>query len=162
MPRNNEAQFLHEVLLGRKDAVEFCQLIFRISQTWDDLIDGDRRVAPEDINRAFWMAIVEVPANPFYRRHFAYLHPLLAGYITDWLDANELQLTDGDHGRNIAFVLRDSVGALVSQAAYLIGGYEYLRKVSPDIRRHIFEDSLGEYKKRLAENEPAEERGACT
>lgn len=152
MPRNNEAQFLHKALLGRRDAVEFCQLVFRISQIWDDLVDGDRGVAPDDISRAFWMALVDIPANSFYRQHFAYIHPLLAGYITDWLDANKLQTVDGDHGQNIAFVLRDSVGAIVSQCAYLIGGYEYLRKISPEIRRHIFEETLSDYKQRLGQD----------
>lgn len=146
MPRANEEQFLFKVLCGRKDAVRFCQLLFRVSQVWDDLVDGDRQVAAEDINRAFWMLLVELPVNSFYNDHFSHLQPLLSQYICDWLDANELEKRGDDHGKNIAFVLRDGIGAIIIQCAYLLGGYDYMRKVSEEVRRHIFEEGLEKYK----------------
>jgi hypothetical protein len=145
MPRANEAEFLNKVLMGRADAVEFCRALFRVSQVWDDLIDKDRGVDAEDINRAFWTLIVDLPANPFYRANFGHLHPVLRQYIIDWLDATALEREEGAHGKNLAFVLRDSIGAVVTQCAWILGGYEYMRQVSCDVRRHIHEDSLEEY-----------------
>jgi hypothetical protein len=149
--RDREAEFLYQVFMGNQDAVRFCQIIFRVSQVWDDLIDGDP-VLPEDINKTFWQLLIELPVNPFYRLHFNHLQPLLSQYIIDWLDANTME-KDGEEGQNMAFVLRDSVSSLAIQCALLIGGYDYMRKVSVEIRRFIFDDTLDEYKKNLRNKE---------
>ena len=145
MPRDNEFQFLNEVLLNNVDAVRFCCLIFAASQVIDDLIDQDKPVSPNEIAQCFWSVLVELPCNPFYQRHMHTLVPLIQSAFNDWLDANELERMD-DHGKNIAFVLRDSVGGIACQVAYLVGGYDHMRKVSVAIRQHIFEETLTDYK----------------
>lgn len=147
MARANEAQFLQEVLKGDAGAILLCQHLFEISQIWDDLIDGSY-VGKEQINRAFWLALIELPHNPFYVKHLTYLRPLLQHFVMDWFDANALEQRD-DHQRNIAFVLRDSVGAIVSHCAFIVGGYDWMRQVSPEIREHIFDEPLENYKKGL-------------
>ncbi len=151
MPRNNEYQFLCNALSGHIEAVEFCRTLFRISQVWDDLVDGDESLSTEDINKVFWECLVELPQNPFYQRHFFTLQPLLREYIIQWLDANTLE-QGSDHDQNIAFALRDGIGGIISQCAYIIGGYERMRAVSPEIRKHIFEEPLENYKDELNES----------
>jgi len=146
MPRDNENEFLRWALRDNEAAVEMCRSIFRISQVWDDLVDKDREVPGEEVSAAFWEALVNLPANPFYRQFEQHLRPLLIQYMTDFEDSARLE-TEDDHGRNISFVLRDSVGSIVSQCAFLVGGREWLRMVSPEVRRHIHEDPLEEYKK---------------
>lgn len=149
MPRPNEAEFLESVLQGHRSAIEFCQMLFRISQTWDDLIDLDNdKVSKEKINQAFWEALIGLHENVFFLQHSHELVPLMRQYIMDWLDANTLELGT-DHEINIAFVLRDGIGAMVAHCAYLIGGYKWMRHVSAEVRRHIFEESLGAYKSQL-------------
>jgi len=148
MPRPDERDFLRMALQNNMAAVAFCECLFRVSQTWDDLIDQDKEVSKNQINSMMWEALVVLPSNPFYQRWQHELQPLLKAFILDWIDATTLESTD-DHGKNIAFVLRDSVGAVVSHCAYLIGGYDWMVKVSPDVRRHIFEEKLEDYKQKL-------------
>jgi len=144
----NERQFLIRVLQSNGPAIEMCEILFRISQVWDDLYDNDNDVSKEAINEAFWEALIELPGNTFYQRHFNTIHPLLKQYIIDWMDANLLE-QENEHGQNIAFVLRDSVASVVVQCAYLVGGYDWMRTVSPQIRRFMLDEKLDDYKAEL-------------
>jgi hypothetical protein len=144
MARENEHEFLDAALQGNRSAVEFCQIIFRISQTWDDLIDHDNPDGPDAINRMMFEAMVELPENIFYQRFFYELRPLIRSYIADWMAANDLESED-DSGRRLAFVLRDNVGAIITQCAYLIGGLSWMQQVNVEVRKHIHEDSYEQY-----------------
>lgn len=148
MPRQNEEEFLFWALRGHRQAVAFCQGIFRISQVWDDLIDRDRAVSDAQVNEAFWTALVSIPQNPFYAAHMIHLTPLLSQYIVDWMDATRLE-GEGEHEESIAFVLRDSVGSIIIQCAYLVGGFEWMNQVSQAVREHIFEETLEQYREGL-------------
>ena len=145
MPRPDEHQFLNKVLQGCAEAVEFCEQLFGISQVLDDLIDKDKPVPDEAITRAFWMALIELPANPFYRQHEPYLRPLMASALQDWTDATCMERAGDDHGKHLAFVLRDQLTTVVIQCTYLIGGYGWMQEVSEPIRRHFHEDLLADY-----------------
>jgi hypothetical protein len=130
--------------LGDPEAVRFCESFFFITQIWDDLVDGDKQRDIEDVNRAFWLSLVEMPANAFYLRHAAHLNAFIAQAACAWFDANTLE-TGTTHDKTLAFVLRDAVGGLISHCAYLLGGYEWMRSVSPDLRRLAHEEPLGKY-----------------
>ena len=147
MPRENEEHFLHQTL-GNREAVLFVQLVFRISQFIDDVYDQDKPLTKSDMHRAFWEMMVELPSNTFYQRNFMTLQPLLQSMMLDWMDSCHLEQM-GDHEKNVAFVLRDSVGAIVTHVAYLIGGYDMMNAVSLDVRQHIFEEFLEDYKDAL-------------
>ncbi len=149
MPRENESEFIHKVLKGNIHAVVFCQTIFRVSQVIDDLIDRDKDVDNRTIMNTFWTCIIELPNNPFYRKHFDFLNPLLQSYFNDWMDSYFLETTKSDHHQNIAFGLRASIGNILVQCAFLIGGYHWMREISIEVRDHIFEESLLEYKEGL-------------
>jgi hypothetical protein len=145
MPRPNEATFLHQVLQGNVDAVSYCNTLFQISQTLDDLIDGDKSVPQDAVISAFWKALIELPANPFYRRHEQYLRPLMAASLQDWRDSVVLERSDSEHFKTLAFVLRDQLTMVVIQCAYLAGGESWMTQVSAQIRAHFHEDTLNDY-----------------
>lgn len=145
MPRQNEATFLRGVLRNNEAAAQFCEMLFRISQTLDDLIDKDNPVADTTLIRTFWEALIELPANPFYREYEPYLRPLMASALQDWRDSACLERSDNRHYKTLAFVLRDQLTAVVTQCAYLVGGYEWMNKVSLSIRDHFHEDVLDDY-----------------
>jgi len=147
--RPNEHQFLIKVLRGDMAAVHFCECLFRISQTWDDLIDKDKKISDDDINRMMWEALVVLPGNPFYQKWHHELHPLMKVFASDWMDATTMERIKDDHLRRIAFVLRSSVSNIILHCAYLIGGYDWMKEVSLDIRRHIYEDNFEDYLKAL-------------
>lgn len=145
MPRPNERAFLQQALQDCAPAIAFCETLFRISQTLDDLVDRDRPVSDDALYAAFWQALVELPANPFYRQNELYLRPLMAAALQDWRDSVILERSGDRHGQTLAFVLRDQLTSVVVQCAYLIGGPGWMQQVSVDIRRHFHEDSLESY-----------------
>ena len=145
MPRQDEHAFLCRVLPNHPAAVAFCETLFRISQTLDDLVDRDRPVSDEAVMSAFWQALIELPANPFYRQHELYLRPLMAGALQDWRDSVTLERSGDHHGRTLAFVLRDQLTSLVIQCAYLVAGEQWMNQVSVAIRQHFHEDGLDDY-----------------
>ncbi|MFK4765110.1 hypothetical protein ACI3L3_10090 [Desulfobaculum sp. SPO524] len=142
--RRQSRRILH-FLRGDTDAAALVHMVSHISQVWDDIIDGDRDVPSEAVNRAFWYALVELPRNPFYARHYAKLVPLMASYINAWFDANRFEESGRGHEMHVAFVLRDMAGDIVNMCAYIVGGYDWMRTVSPEIRRMIHDESLGSY-----------------
>ena len=145
MPRSNEREFLQHVLQGQHAPILFCETLFRISQTLDDLIDKDRPVSDDAIYDAFWEALIELPANPFYRANEPYLRPLMAAALQDWRDSVRLERSGKQHNRTLAFVLRDQLTSVVVQCAYLVGGRDWMQKVSEEVRLHFHEDALQDY-----------------
>ena len=144
MPRRNEHEFLEEILCGNRSAVEFCETVFRISQTIDDLIDADTDLDGNDVVNAFWQSLIELPANPFYRENEPYLRPLMALALQDWRDSAVLE-RGNIHGQTLAYVLRDQLTSIVIQCTYLLGGRDWMVSVSNRIRDHFHDESLNSY-----------------
>ena len=61
--------------------------------TWDDLIDQDHDVPPEEVTKAFFHAFVGMATNPFYASNYAHLFPVVCNAITNWLAANDMERT---------------------------------------------------------------------
>jgi hypothetical protein len=138
-----QAEFLSRVLRGNSTAVEFCLLLGQITQVWDDLVDGDNpALRKADIDAAFWNLFVALPRNEFYREHFDTLNPLLQAAIVDWWDANELQRDPSPQNKAVAYVLRDTLTTVVIHCARLVGGYDWMRQVSMDVRRFLYTEDL--------------------
>lgn len=144
MPQPNEREFLQYVLKDHGPAILFCESLFRVSQTLDDLIDQDKPITGDTIYQSYWEALIEIPSNSFYRANELTLRPLMAAALQDWKDSVTLE-RDSQHGRTIAFVLRDQLTSLVVQCSCLVGGFDWMQQVSKQIRLHFHEDSLQSY-----------------
>ncbi len=142
-----ERELLTYVLKADQPAIAMIEGLAAVSQVWDDLIDKDP-VSDEQIHAAFGYLLVDLPQNPFYRRHQDYLLPLFQHFILDWQDATELE-KGSDHDQSVAYVLRDSFSSLVGHCALLVGGLDWYRHVALTIRRHIFDEPLNAYKEGL-------------
>ncbi len=130
------------VLRGNVDAVNFCTMLFSLSQTLDDLVDKDKPRTSLDIIRSYHMALVALPENPFYRAHFDYLRPMLALVLQAYADSVVLEEEGSVHGLHLAFVLRDRLTDVVTQCARLLGGWEYAQTVAKDIQMFCQDESL--------------------
>ncbi|NWB55138.1 hypothetical protein [Pseudomonas sp. F8002] len=144
-----QEQLLARVLKGDPNAITFCETLFAISQTLDDIVDGDKALTTNDIYHAFWLALIELPINPFYRHFENFVRPLMAAALQDWRDSVTLELDGDHHGRSLAFVLRDQLTGLVVQCAYLIGGTAWMAEVSASIRRHFHDETFSAYNQDL-------------
>ena len=145
MQQPNERAFLQRVLQSHGPAIQLCEALFRISQTLDDLIDGDKPVTGELIFQAFWEALIGLPANSFYRQYEPFLRPLMASALQDWRDSVSLERAGDHHGRTLAFVLRDQLTGLVVQCAGLVGGFDWMQQVGAEIRRYFHDEALADY-----------------
>jgi hypothetical protein len=141
-----EHEFISRVLMGNQWAIRMANELFFVSQVWDDLVDGDRPVPHDTINRMMWTALVDLPLNPFYQENFAALHPIIRACIIDWFAANDIE-KDHEHDRQltISYILRDSISNILVHMALLVGGYDWMRQVAPEIRKRVHDESLGKY-----------------
>jgi hypothetical protein len=135
---------------GDADAAAFCLAVCSIVQCWDDLIDRDKPVSPEQINRAFWTALVEMPRNSFYRRFFDLLNPLWITGIQNWHAANFMEAGGTEPELEIAFIIRSCCADILIGAATCVGGYEWARTVTPSVHRVCHGEGLKGYKANLA------------
>lgn len=134
---------------GDGEAAAFCKAVCAIVQCWDDLIDRDKPVSPETINRTLWTALVEMPRNPFYRRHFDLLNPLWVTGIQNWHAANSMEDSGTEPELEIAFIIRSCCADILVAAATCVGGYEWARVVTPAIHRICHSEGLRGYKENL-------------
>lgn len=141
MTETTEADWLLDVLRGNEAAVDLCLALGMVSQVWDDVVDEGHST---HINQAMVAALVEIPANPFYRAHFDRLQPLVAMACFDYLASVQLE-RGSTHDRTLAFVMRDSYAAIVTQCAAIIGGTGYAIAQAPRIRRGVHDEPLSQY-----------------
>ena len=128
------AELYSKIFKDHPGAINFMNNIGYISQVWDDLIDKDKIVNDETINKAFWMALIEIPQNPFFITFHKELTANMRNGINDWFDANLLEQSKNPHKKMLAFSLRYTLVNLIQHCAYLIGGYDWMRKISPIVR----------------------------
>ncbi len=122
-------------LKGDRAAFALITELFEVLHFWDDLIDGDREVAAQEVNSRMWSALVGVQENPFWQRNFHALMPVLKVAIANWHAANEMERTADEQDKRIAFILRSTYVDLVTAAAYIVGGKEWAGQVALDARR---------------------------
>ena len=154
----SDSEALAEAFCGDKDAVALAFHLARVADVWDNLIDRDKPVTPEDINDAFWLALVEIPRNQFYLRHMGHLQPLIAHSIFNYQIANayETGAVPGEEAGVLAHVLRYSVADVIVHMAYLAGGRDWALKVGPRLRMLAQKDTLANF---LAEMEAKHANG---
>lgn len=138
-------EFFEHFLLGNEAAVAFNLLFRGILHTWDDLVDGDKPVSDDAIHGAFRSALVLLPANPFYRAHFAQLHPLIDNAILNWMAANAMEATEARSDKEIAFIARSDYINVFIKSLEIVGGFEHARSVLPEVRRHWHAEGFDRY-----------------
>lgn len=139
----DEQALLKEVLQDNQAAIDLVNDLAQISQAWDDLIDGDKPLNDDAINSAFVILLSTLPRNPFYQLHLSELQPVVELVIIDWLTANQFELDP--KLLPLAWILRDSMSALLITCAKIIGGMPWAIAVSPKIRQFIHDENLEDY-----------------
>lgn len=141
-----EREFLKEVLLDNGQAIEIATIIGDASQLMDDIIDGDKPFVPTKIAMTFLRMLTSLSMNPFYVSHVHALAPLLYTATCDYLAATEMEKSDNEHSKNIAFVIRDNLISVVIYLAGCVGGDLYGMTMAPKIRQFYHDETLEQYK----------------
>lgn len=122
------AAFYRECCCGREDAFLFLLAFHRHAHVVDDLIDEGWTA--EGMLGAFAME-QEVSAMPFYRRHEAELRMAWALVRNGYADAVAFERRVAGPERRIADVIRFAGNEMVRAVAFICGGWDHLRVVSP-------------------------------
>lgn len=91
---------------GNDDAVRLIFDVWHYVETWDDLVDQDKPVEPQQVNALMTWAIFELPLNSIYRS-FPELQFLFRVVVSNWFASNVLE-KQGPEGRARAYSLRCS------------------------------------------------------
>jgi len=132
-------------LKGDEVAKSFVLTLFSCLHTCDDLTDGDINVPIEQVHRAFWKMLIELPRNPFYAKHFTLLNGALQVAFLNWEIANKLEVSEEANAKAVAFVLRDSYADLVTLCAWILGGEEWARQVGYESRLDAAREGITSY-----------------
>lgn len=136
--------------IENEQAVQFVLIYADICEVWDDLIDKDKPIHDDDINRAFLQALVALPANDFFVAHRHQMLPLMVSGINAWMDSTTYEKGGSDHQRVFSYVLRDWYMELVSMVIYITRGWSYLRDVSIEVREFFtHHETLDQYMERF-------------
>lgn len=142
----NHVDEMHlRMVRGNRSAYDFLTTMFQVLHFWDDLIDRDREVVPEEVNRCMWDALVTIPENVFFQQNFSQLMPLLKTAIWNWQAANVMEASQESLDKQIAFVLRSTYVDLVSMCAYIVGGRDWAHEVALEARRQTSSEGFDDY-----------------
>lgn len=134
-----------ELMKGNRAAADFIELIVDVLHFWDDLIDRDKPLPDELINRVMLDALITLPRNPFYRANFDPLNTVLMNSITNWHVATKLERSGDEYRERIAYILRSSYVDMISTAALIVGGPSYATEVAEQIRLYAHSETWGGY-----------------
>ena len=143
---------LQAILLGNRDAAVFVAMVFRVFHAWDDLIDKDVPITDAEINMAFYLAMVQIPRNPFFRANFAELSPIISQAIANWMFATA---AEREAPSEVTFVVRSSYIDILLKAAEIVGGVNYAVAAQPSIREWFHAEGYAKYLENL-QHEAAE------
>jgi hypothetical protein len=139
---------------GDQYALEMAHILEELSHTWDDLVDKDKDVAADEINRAFMHCLVYLPANPFYRKIQDAVLPMWVTVISAYEAANHFEKTKDPHGIEIAHGLRYAAGNILAYAIHVCVGAEKAKEYVPAMWKEVFFERFDEYRKEHLDDHP--------
>ena len=132
---------------GNQAALEMYCLFSELSHTWDDLVDKDKDVSEDQTNQAFAIALVYLPANPFYQQIQPQILPMWLTVISAYQTANAFEKAKEAHGLEIAHTLRYAAGNIIAYAMFVCLGAEKSREYLPDMWKAVVAERFDDYRK---------------
>jgi hypothetical protein len=127
------------------DAAQWLLDLWRVIQMLDDVADNDS-IEREELNSTIFLALVGLPANPFFQAHRMNLLPILATAVLKW-QASNLAEQDGNADEK-SFVWRAAYYDVVLLVVLLCHGVEKAANAAPYVMAmygEVFADYLKEF-----------------
>lgn len=134
-----------EWFLGNRQAYEFVNAIMEALEFTDDLVDQDVDISNDRIVRNLMSVIITLPNNDFFIMNRAYITPILIMTVSSWLDSEKLKESDDERHKMLAFHLRNLGLELYHATAFLVGGFDHLRKVGVEMREFFALETYEEW-----------------
>jgi len=132
---------------GNQDALNAYRMFVDLAHLWDDLVDKDKEATEDDINNAFLICLVYLPANPFYRSIQEQILPMWLVVVSAYQTANKFERDKDDHGIEIAHGLRYAAGNIVAYMVYVCVGPEKAKEFLPEMWKNVFFERYEDYRK---------------
>ena len=132
---------------GNEDALRMLHAFADLAHIWDDMVDKDKPVSADAINRAFLTCLVYLPANPFYRSIQNEILPMWLAVVSAYETANFFELHKDAHGIEIAHGLRYASGNIMAYAVYVCVGPEKAKEYLPEMWKTLFHERFDDYRK---------------
>jgi hypothetical protein len=136
-----------ELFDGNADAANIFNLLCELSHIWDDIVDKDKEVPEALINRAFLIALVELPNSPLYRHIQGALLPMWITVVSCYETANKFERDKEEHGIEISHTLRYAAGNMIAYMVHVVFGQEKARELMPAIWKAVVYERFDDYKK---------------
>ena len=134
---------LSRLLLGNESAIEFISMAFVSFHILDDLIDKDTALSDEDICKAFWGMLIDLPVNPFYINNFASIRPMIINAYVNWETANQYE-RDNDN-LHTAFIIRSAYIDILSLCVFIVGGLDWALECAFEIKHWAHSETFEGY-----------------
>jgi len=131
---------------GNQDALNMFRMFVDLAHTWDDLVDRDKPVDDDRINNAFLIALVYLPANPFYQQIQRDIMPMWLTVVSAYQTANFFERAKDEHGVEIAHTLRYAAGNIIAYAVHVCVGPDKAKEVLPEIWKDIVYERFDAYR----------------
>lgn len=142
---SDRVTLLRYVLKDNVSAISLCILLGDVARIWDNLVDGDKPVSEDELHNVFWMLLVDLPENQFFRQYIDELRPIIRQIVIDYLDSEKLKYSSNPSHIQVSYVLRDTLHNIITHCAYLIGGKAWLDEVSLEIRKFAYAESMEQF-----------------
>jgi hypothetical protein len=139
---------------GNQDALNVFRMFVDLSHLWDDLVDKDKDATEDDINNAFLICLVYLPANPFYRSIQDQILPMWLTVVSAYQTANKFERDKDTHGIEIAHSLRYAAGNIVAYMVHVCVGPEKAKEFLPDMWKTVFFERYDNYRKEHLDVDP--------
>ena len=121
-------------------------LFKELAHIWDDLVDKDKPVSEDAINKAFLICLVYLPSNPFYQYIQKDILPMWITVVSSYQTANFFEKTKDEHGVEIAHTLRYAVGNIIAFAIHVCVGAEKAKVMLPEMWKLVVFERYDAYK----------------
>lgn len=132
---------------GNEHALQVYQCFVDLAHTWDDLVDKDKDVSEESINRAFLICLVYLQSNPFYRQIQDQIVPMWISVVSAYQTANKFEKDKDEHGIEIAHSLRYAAGHIVAYMVNVCVGPDKANEIMPEVWKNIVPERFDDYRK---------------
>ena len=132
---------------GNQDALNVYRMFVHLAHLWDDLVDKDKEATEDDINNAFLICLVYLPANPFYRSIQEQILPMWLTVVSAFQTANKFERDKDPHGIEIAHGLRYAAGNIMAYIVHVCVGPEKAKEFLPEMWKAVFYERFDDYRK---------------
>jgi hypothetical protein len=132
---------------GNEAALAMYYLFVELAHIWDDLIDKDKPVSDDAINKAFLICLVYLPSNPFYQYIQKDILPMWITIVSAYQAANSFEKQKDEFGMEIGHVLRFAAANILTYAVYVCVGPEKSKDIVPAVWKEIVNERYDEYQK---------------